>query len=80
MFAANQVSAENMEEVDEDIAVTQSQINFTCPLTQVNQLSPLLYFVLIKIVAPVKHVFCVSFQNTPLCICIQGGNGEPGEE
>lgn len=44
MFSANQVSAENMEEVDEDIAVTQSQVNFTCPLTQVHQLCPLLIF------------------------------------
>lgn len=35
VFSANQESAENMEELDEDIAVTQSQVNFTCPLTQV---------------------------------------------
>ncbi|KAJ3597790.1 hypothetical protein NHX12_001307 [Muraenolepis orangiensis] len=28
------------EEVDEDIAVMQSQVNFTCPLTQVNMENP----------------------------------------
>ncbi|XP_076006512.1 E3 SUMO-protein ligase NSE2 [Genypterus blacodes] len=38
---ANQVSAENMEELDEDIAVTQSQVNFTCPLTQVDMVNPM---------------------------------------
>ncbi|XP_026225724.1 E3 SUMO-protein ligase NSE2 [Anabas testudineus] len=38
---ANQVSTENMEEVDEDITVTQSQVNFTCPLTQVEMVNPL---------------------------------------
>ncbi|KAF7659553.1 hypothetical protein LDENG_00296820 [Lucifuga dentata] len=37
---ANPESAENMEELDEDIAVTQSQVNFTCPLTQVEMLNP----------------------------------------
>eukprot|EP00063_Salmo_salar_P070319 XP_014045154.1 PREDICTED: E3 SUMO-protein ligase NSE2-like [Salmo salar] len=32
----NPDAAENMEEeLDEDIAVTQSEVNFTCPLTQV---------------------------------------------
>ncbi|CAL8289516.1 unnamed protein product [Merluccius merluccius] len=34
-------AAENIEEVDEDIAVTQSQVNFTCPLTQVNMENPM---------------------------------------
>ncbi|XP_017265293.1 E3 SUMO-protein ligase NSE2 [Kryptolebias marmoratus] len=38
---ANQESEENMEELDEDIAVTQSQVNFTCPLTQVEMLNPM---------------------------------------
>uniref|UniRef100_A0A3Q0SSK8 E3 SUMO-protein ligase NSE2 n=1 Tax=Amphilophus citrinellus TaxID=61819 RepID=A0A3Q0SSK8_AMPCI len=37
---ANQESAENIEELDEDIAVTQSQVNFTCPLTQVEMVNP----------------------------------------
>ncbi|XP_070768324.1 E3 SUMO-protein ligase NSE2 [Enoplosus armatus] len=37
---ANQESAENMVELDEDIAVTQSQVNFTCPLTQVEMVNP----------------------------------------
>ncbi|XP_036931021.1 E3 SUMO-protein ligase NSE2 isoform X1 [Acanthopagrus latus] len=37
---ANQEPAENMEELDEDIAVTQSQVNFTCPLTQVEMVNP----------------------------------------
>lgn len=37
---ASQESAENMEELDEDIAVTQSQDNFTCPLTQVEMVNP----------------------------------------
>ncbi|XP_019946982.1 E3 SUMO-protein ligase NSE2 [Paralichthys olivaceus] len=38
--SANQESAESMEELDEDIAVTQSQVNFTCPLTQVEMVNP----------------------------------------
>ncbi|TDH12094.1 hypothetical protein EPR50_G00067640 [Perca flavescens] len=38
---ANQESAENTEELDEDIAVTQSQVNFTCPLTQVEMVNPM---------------------------------------
>ncbi|TKS81765.1 E3 SUMO-protein ligase NSE2 [Collichthys lucidus] len=38
---ANQVSADNMEELDEDITVTQSQVNFTCPLTQVEMVNPM---------------------------------------
>ncbi|KAK2844275.1 hypothetical protein Q5P01_010934 [Channa striata] len=37
---ANQGSANNIEELDEDIAVTQSQVNFTCPLTQVEMENP----------------------------------------
>ncbi|XP_035020144.2 E3 SUMO-protein ligase NSE2 [Hippoglossus stenolepis] len=37
---ANQESAEGMEELDDDIAVTQSQVNFTCPLTQVEMVNP----------------------------------------
>ncbi|KAF3691662.1 E3 SUMO-protein ligase NSE2 [Channa argus] len=37
---ANQGSADNLEELDEDIAVTQSQSNFTCPLTQVEMENP----------------------------------------
>ncbi|XP_028281805.1 E3 SUMO-protein ligase NSE2 [Parambassis ranga] len=37
---ANQESSENMEELDEDIAVTQTQVNFTCPLTQVEMVNP----------------------------------------
>ena len=36
VFSANRESEENMEELDEDIAVSQSQVNFTCPLTQVH--------------------------------------------
>uniref|UniRef100_A0A3P9PAG4 E3 SUMO-protein ligase NSE2 n=1 Tax=Poecilia reticulata TaxID=8081 RepID=A0A3P9PAG4_POERE len=32
---------EGIEELDEDIAVTQSQVNFTCPLTQVEMLNPM---------------------------------------
>ncbi len=37
VHAAGQAAAENEEEeLDEDIAVTQSQTNFICPLTQVN--------------------------------------------
>lgn len=47
VFSANEESAENMEELDEDIAVTQSQVNFTCPLTQVDHSSLLMcYFAL----------------------------------
>ncbi|CAG6015902.1 E3 SUMO-protein ligase NSE2 [Menidia menidia] len=37
---ANEESAENMEELDDDIAVTQSQHNFSCPLTQVEMVNP----------------------------------------
>lgn len=37
---ANQGSAENAEELDEDIAVTQCQDNLTCPLTQVEMVNP----------------------------------------
>uniref|UniRef100_A0A3P8TKD2 E3 SUMO-protein ligase NSE2 n=1 Tax=Amphiprion percula TaxID=161767 RepID=A0A3P8TKD2_AMPPE len=37
---ANQESAANMEELDEDVAVTQTQVNFTCPLTQVEMVNP----------------------------------------
>lgn len=33
-------SAGNMEELDDDIAVSQSQVNFTCPLTQVEMVNP----------------------------------------
>ncbi|XP_030014709.1 E3 SUMO-protein ligase NSE2 [Sphaeramia orbicularis] len=33
-------SAENMEELDEDIAVSQSQVNFICPLTQEEMVNP----------------------------------------
>nr|XP_046255058.1 E3 SUMO-protein ligase NSE2 [Scatophagus argus] len=36
----SQESADKMEELDEDIAVTQSQVNFTCPLTQVEMVNP----------------------------------------
>ncbi|XP_022609241.1 E3 SUMO-protein ligase NSE2 [Seriola dumerili] len=36
----SQESAENLEELDEDIAVTLSQVNFTCPLTQVEMVNP----------------------------------------
>ncbi|XP_060937473.1 E3 SUMO-protein ligase NSE2 [Limanda limanda] len=38
---ANRESAEGMEELDDDIAVTQSQVNFTCPLTQVEMVVPM---------------------------------------
>ncbi|XP_007548033.1 E3 SUMO-protein ligase NSE2 [Poecilia formosa] len=38
---ADQDSAEGIEELDEDIAVTQSQVNFTCPLTQVEMVNPM---------------------------------------
>lgn len=35
---ANQMASGSVEEeLDEDIAVTQSQMNFTCPLTQVHE-------------------------------------------
>lgn len=37
---AAQESAGNMEELDEDIAVSQSQVNFICPLTQVEMINP----------------------------------------
>ncbi|KAK7887090.1 hypothetical protein WMY93_026711 [Mugilogobius chulae] len=37
---AGQESGANLEELDEDIAVTQSQSNFTCPLTTVEMVNP----------------------------------------
>lgn len=37
---AAQQSDGNMEELDEDIAVSQSQVNFICPLTQVEMVNP----------------------------------------
>lgn len=37
VFAASQAATENEEEeLDDDIAFTQSQTNFICPLTKVN--------------------------------------------
>ncbi|XP_061144050.1 E3 SUMO-protein ligase NSE2 [Syngnathus typhle] len=38
----SQVSQEsrNMEELDEDLAITQTQVNFTCPLTQEDMINP----------------------------------------
>ncbi|XP_076826334.1 E3 SUMO-protein ligase NSE2 isoform X2 [Brachyhypopomus gauderio] len=36
----NETGASVEEELDEDIAVTQSQTNFTCPLTQVEMVNP----------------------------------------
>ncbi|XP_034409557.1 E3 SUMO-protein ligase NSE2 isoform X1 [Cyclopterus lumpus] len=38
---ASQVSVENPEELDDDIAVTQSQVNFSCPLTQLEMVNPM---------------------------------------
>ncbi|XP_042345421.1 E3 SUMO-protein ligase NSE2 [Plectropomus leopardus] len=38
---ANQESAQNTEELDEDIAVTQSQVNYICPLTQEEMVNPM---------------------------------------
>ncbi|XP_068452470.1 E3 SUMO-protein ligase NSE2 [Clinocottus analis] len=38
---AKQESVENPEQLDEDIAVTQSQVNFSCPLTQVVMVNPM---------------------------------------
>nr|XP_057909946.1 E3 SUMO-protein ligase NSE2 [Doryrhamphus excisus] len=32
---------EHTEDLDEDVAVTQTQINFTCPLTQVEMVNPM---------------------------------------
>ncbi|KAK5862632.1 hypothetical protein PBY51_018003 [Eleginops maclovinus] len=37
----SQETADNTEVLDEDIAVTQSQVNFTCPLTQVEMVNPM---------------------------------------
>lgn len=65
VFAANQVSAENMEELDEDIAVTQSQVNFTCPLTQVDHSNlptvPFNDFSHLNIIS--SHLYLVSGNN-----------------
>ncbi|XP_076593178.1 E3 SUMO-protein ligase NSE2 [Chaetodon auriga] len=37
---ANQEPAENTEELQGDVVVSQSQVNFTCPLTQVEMVNP----------------------------------------
>ncbi|CAN9513914.1 unnamed protein product [Ophioblennius macclurei] len=38
---ASQSSSDDMQVLDEDIAVTQTQVNFTCPLTQVEMVNPM---------------------------------------
>ncbi|XP_026863007.1 E3 SUMO-protein ligase NSE2 [Electrophorus electricus] len=41
LIKQNEMTGSNVEEeLDEDIAVTQSQTNFTCPLTQVEMVNP----------------------------------------
>lgn len=37
---ATQESEESMEELDDDLAIAPSQVNFTCPLTQVEMVNP----------------------------------------
>ncbi|CAG12903.1 unnamed protein product [Tetraodon nigroviridis] len=37
---ANQSSAANSDDLDDEITVTQSQVNLTCPLTQVEMVNP----------------------------------------
>ncbi len=54
--SANQDPAENAEDLDEDIAVTQSQVNLTCPLTQVDHSS-----LLICSTNSCFHVKCFSY-------------------
>ncbi|XP_061919478.1 E3 SUMO-protein ligase NSE2 isoform X1 [Entelurus aequoreus] len=39
-FDQDSQEPKNMEELDEDIAVTQTQANFTCPLTQEHMINP----------------------------------------
>lgn len=38
---ANQEPSEDMQVLDEDITVTQTQVNFTCPLTQMEMVNPM---------------------------------------
>lgn len=40
VFSANQNTAENADDLDAEITVTQSQVNLSCPLTQVRLSSP----------------------------------------
>lgn len=35
VFSVNQNAAENTDDLDDEITVTQSQVNLSCPLTQV---------------------------------------------
>lgn len=52
-----------MEELDEDIAVTQTQVIFTCPLTLVDFSSLLMsYFYSFKIV--LLQLFLIPYNNT----------------
>ncbi|XP_075868702.1 E3 SUMO-protein ligase NSE2 [Nelusetta ayraudi] len=39
--SSNEGSSENMEELDEDLAVSHSQVNLTCPLTQLEMVNPM---------------------------------------
>lgn len=68
-----QESEKDMEQLDEDFAVTQSQVTFTCPLTQVflvcfnpcsysdtffPVLTSTLLYVKVDMVKPVKNLKC----------------------
>lgn len=68
IFSANQEPAENMEELDEDIAVTQSQVNFTCPLTQVDH-SCLFNFTAIHVIT--LNVFFFLFLTQDISILLR---------
>ena len=40
VFSANQNTAEDTDDPDDEITVTQTQVNLSCPLTQVRLSSP----------------------------------------
>lgn len=44
VFSGNQNAEENTDEMDDEITVTQTQVNLTCPLTKVRLSSPLNHF------------------------------------
>lgn len=73
VFSANQEPAGNVEELDDDITVTQSQVNFTCPLTQVDHSSrPMSHFTLQQFM--LSHwmlFFFFLFQNITILLDLE---------
>lgn len=82
-FLGNKNSAENMEELDEDLTVTQTQVNLICPLTQVgsalrpaainSQTSSCIYYLMFVYYS----TWLLVIQITHLSLA---ANGKPDEE